>query len=269
MAEDNTQTKNTILAESFFPSLENNLKNGSHPLPYDLFQERKPLIFKKKTQLGAPQDISGRFMGFIHENAVADQALKGIVKIFPLCNDGSFRIIAAVLYHDDGASVTSDAITILRNFLCRRLSMASRTSCHDLLIVAATTLSDDCRPALSPPTILCIPNSFELWDIRLPQTNLTAETVEFLLHALPVSPETYADNLATVIGHWPNDSYIKKDALREKLAISPSIPDTFLEQWLNVLFARGGYAKDNRGYIYPPNTELPEGHGAQITKRYK
>jgi hypothetical protein len=58
------------------------------------------------------------------------------------------------------------------------------------------------------------------------------------------------------------------DSLRPKLALHPSIPDAFFDHWLNTLFARGGYAKDARGVIYPPNCELPEGHGAKRVKQF-
>ena len=261
------------LADAFFASLEDNLKQSDCPLPYDLFHEHKPLLHSKKAQLGKTQDESSRFMGFVQENVKSDHAPQATIKVFPLCKDSSFRLVAAALSHEDGASVSTVDIAILRDFISRRLA---KNNLHDVLVIAANVFDSDVQPVLSPLVILCPPCTDGLWDFQLPQTTFSTESIEFLLHVLPGTAESYADRLAELIDHWPRTIYITKDALRQKLALHPSIPDSFFVHWLNVLFDRAAqsrnkndwYAKDDRGYIYPPSGELPDGHGAKRVKRF-
>ena len=272
----NSATSPIVLSDAFFASLENNLKQKEpiFPLPYDLFYEQKPW-FSSKVQFGKTQDETTRFKGFVHENATSSHAPQGNVKVFPLCKDGTFRIIAATLSHDDGSLINTSDITILHDFISRRLT-ASRTVSHDVIVIAANVFNDDCQPVLSPPIVLCMPTAYNLWDFRFPQAVFSTETINFFLHALPGSPNAYADRLSDLINHWPKTTYCTKDALRQKLALHPSIPDGFLIHWLDVLFEHAAqsknkndwYAKDDRGYIYPPRAELPEGHGAKRVKRF-
>ena len=214
-------------------------------------------------------------MGFVRENFKSDHALQATIKVYPLCKDSSFRLIAAALSHDDGSSVTMADIAILRDFISRRLT-TSRTTSHDMLVIAATAFNDDCQPVASPPCVLCTPTTCNLWDYRFPQAAFSEVTIEFLLHVLPGSSVAYADRLADLIDHWPKTIYCTKDDLRPKLALHPSILDAFFVHWLDVLFNRAArskdkndwYAKDDRGVIYPPGGELPEGHGAKRVKRF-
>ncbi len=67
--EDSILSSSSAMADSFFSSLESNLKQLSRLFPYDLFQKRKPLMLKKKVQIENTRDESARFMAFIHENA--------------------------------------------------------------------------------------------------------------------------------------------------------------------------------------------------------
>ncbi len=218
-----------------------------------------------------PQDESLRFISFIRENSKPDHALQANINVFSLCKDGSFRLVAAALSHDNDAPVSITDIAFLRDFISRRLAAS-----HDVIVVAATAFNDDCLPVLSPPLVLCTPTACNLWDFRFPQASFSSETERFLLHVLPGSPDAYADRLADLINHWPKMMHCSKDALRPKLAFHPSIPDAFIEYWLNVLFERAShsknkndwYAKDDRGVIYPPGAELPEGHGAKRVKRF-
>ena len=265
------------LADAFFASLESNLKKKDPPfsLPYDLFHEHKSWFSSKNAQLGNTQDESSRFMGFVNESRKSAYALQATLKVFPLCKDSYFRLIAAALSHDDGVSVSTADIAILRDFISRRLT-TSRTTFHDMLVVAATAFSDDCQPVASPPCVLCTPTVYNLWDFHFPQAVFSTETINFFLHTLPGSPDVYADRLAFLIDHWPKTIYCTKDALRQKFGLHPSIPDAFYIHWLDTLFQRAAhsrnmndrYAKDNRGVIYPPNCELPDGHGAKRVKRF-
>jgi hypothetical protein len=266
--EDSILSSSSAMADSFFSSLESNLKQLSRLFPYDLFQKRKPLVLKKKVQIENIRDESSRFMAFIHENAHDGKLPDGTIKTYSLCKDNSCRIIAAFFSHADGSDINVDDISILRDFIRRRLVATSHATPNDLIVIAAITFDDDCQPLLSPPIVLCTPTSYNLWDFQLPQATFSTDAVQFLLHALPGSPNAYADRLADLINHWPKTIYITKDALRQKIALHPSIPDAFFDHWLNTLFARGGYAKDDRGYIYPPNTDLPDGHGAKRVKHY-
>ncbi len=270
-------TSNVALADAFFSSLEDNLKlkKPAFPLPYELFHEHKPLLHSKNVQLGKTQDESSRFMGFIHENTTTPRVPRGVVNVIPLCKNGTFRLITAALSHDDGSEITVADIAVLRDFISRRLK-ASRTASLDMLVVAATAFDDACKPVLSPPIVLCTPANCNRWDFRFPLAVFSTETIQFLLHALPGSPDAYADRLADLIKYWPKTMYCTKDALRPKLALHPSIPDAFFVHWLNVLFERAArskdkndwYAKDDRGVIYPPGAELPEGHGAKRVERF-
>ena len=266
--EDSILSSSSAMADSFLSSLESNLKQLSCPFPYDLFQKRKPLVLKKKVQIENIRDDSARFMAFIHENTHDGKLPDGTIKTYSLCKDNSCRIIATVLSHSDGSDINVDNISLLRDFIRRRLVATSRITPNDLIVIAAIAFDNACQPLLSPPIVLCTPTSYNLWDFQLPQATFSTDTVQFLLHALPGSPDVYADRLAELINYWPQTIYITKDALRQKLALHPSIPDAFFDHWLNVLFARGGYAKDDRGYIYPPNTVLPDGHGAKHLKRF-
>ena len=257
------------LADAFFASLESNLKQKEppFPLPYDLFHEHKPWLSSKKAKLGKTQDESSRFMGFVRENSKSDHAPQATIKVFPLYKDSSFHLVAAALSHDDGSSITMADIAILRDFISRRLT-TSRTTFHDMLVIDATAFDDNCQPVLAPPIILCTPTTYNFWDFRFPQAAFSKETNQFFLHVLPGSSDVYADRMAFLIDHWPKTIYCTKDALRQKLALHPSIPDAFFVHWLDVLFNRGGYAKDDRGYIYSPDATLPEGHNAKRTKRF-
>ena len=266
--EDSILSSPSAMANSFFSSLESNLKQLFCPFPYDLFQKRKPLVLRKKVQIENIRDESTRFMAFIHENAHHCKLPNGKIKTYSLCKDNSCRIIAAFLSHSDGSDINEDDIALLRDFIRRRLVAASHTTPNDLTVIAAVAFVNACQPLLSPPVVLCTPSDYNLWDFRFPQTVFSTDTVQILLHALPGSPDSYADRLADLINHWPQTVYITKDALRQKLALHPSIPDAFLEHWLNTLFARGGYAKDDRGYIYPPDAMLPDSHGAKRVKRF-
>ena len=267
----------SAMTDSFFASLESNLKQPSCPFPYDLFQQRKPLVLKKKIQIGNVRDESVRFMAFVHENTHEAKCPDAIVKTFSLCNDNSCRIIAAVLSHDDGSHVGIEDIALLRDFIHRRLVVSSNAFTNDLTVIGATAFDDDCQPVLSPPIVLCTPTTCNLWDFRFPQAIFSTETINFFFHALPGSPDAYADRLADLIDHWPQTMYCTKDALRPKLALHPSIPDDFFDHWLNVLFERSAhskdkndwYAKDDRGVIYPPGGELPEGQRAKRVNRFR
>ena len=258
----------SAMADKFFSSLEYNLKQLPSPFPYDLFQKRKPLVLKKKIQIENIRDESTRFLAFIHENTHGGKLPDGTIKTFSLCKDNSCRIIAAFLSHSDGSNINEDGIALLRDFIRRRLVVASHTTQNDLIVIAAVAIENACQPQFSPPIVLCTPVSYNLWDFQLPQATFSTDTVQFLLHALPGSPDAYANRLAFFIDHWPKTIYCTKDALRQKLALHPSIPDAFFDYWLNTLFAHGSYAKDDRGIIYPPNTDLPDGHGAKRVKRF-
>ena len=271
---DNQQSPSsamTNLSDALFASLETNLNSSSYKLPYDMFQI-KPWI-RHSAKPMPPQDVSKPFMGFVHENSKSDHALQATIKVFPLCKDSTFRLVAAALSHDDSSSVTSADIALLRDFIRRRLA---KNGSHDVLVIAANVFDDDVQSLLSPPVILCTPYADGLWDYQLPKAVFSEESIQFLLHVLPGSPDAYADRLAALIDHWPKEIYCTKDALRPKLALHPSIPDAFFGHWLNVLFERAArskdkndwYAKDDRGVIYPPGGELPEGHGAKRVKRF-
>ena len=220
-----------------------------------------------------PQDATRLFLGFVRENCKSDHAPQASVKVYPLCKDSSFRIVAAALSHDDGSSVTTADIICLRDFIRRRVA---RNGLHDVLVIAANVFDINVQPVLSPPVLLCRPRTDGLWDFQLPQTAFSEESIQFLLHVLPGMAEAYADRLEALINHWPTTTYCTKDALRPKLALHPSIPDAFFVHWLNALFERAAHSKDkndwyakyDRGVIYPPGAELPEGHGAKRVKRF-
>ena len=134
----------SAMTDSFFASLESNLKQPSCPFPYDLFQQRKPLVLKKKIQIGNVRDESARFMAFIHENTHEARCPDAIVKTISLCNDNSCRIIAAALSHDDGSHVGVEDIALLRDFIHRRLVVSANVNPNDLTVVGATAFDDDC-----------------------------------------------------------------------------------------------------------------------------
>lgn len=259
------------LSDTFFASLETNLNRSSYKLPYDLFQI-KPWI-RHSAKPMPPQDVSKLFMGFVRENSKSDHALQATIKVYPLCKDSTFRLVAATLSHDDGVPISTANITLLRDFIRRRLA---KNGFHDILVIAANIFTNDVQPLLSPPVFLCSNCGDGLWDYHLPKVAFSEESIEFLLHALPGSSDAYADRLAALIKYWPKTTYCTKNALRPELALHPSIPDVFFDHWLNALFDRAShsknkndwYAKDDRGVIYPPGAELPEGHGAKRIKRF-
>ena len=252
------------LADEFFASMKTNLSRPFFPLPYDLFQIKKMQWFRKAATVTPPLNESASFKSFIRENALLDHAPQATVNVFSLCPDDSFRVVAAVLSHDNGAPVSAVDIALLRTFIQSRLVCP-----YGFLSVAATSFEDDCHPVSAPPVVLCTLRPDGLWDYQLPQTVFSKESIDCLLHVLPGTAESYADKLAELIHAWPATMYITKDALRQKLVLHPSVPDSFLVHWLNALFARGGYGKDSRGYIYPPGGELPEGHNAIRVRRYE
>ena len=243
------------LADNFFSSMVNNLRNSPCPLPYDLFNESR--IIHHSIILNNVEDKTGLFNGFIQNNIPRNYSIKGFVKVLPLCQDSSFRIVAATLAHENGAPVDMSDIGNIRNFIKNRLIVPPY--CHTLLIVGATAFQQDCLSGHSAPLILCKPTHHGLWDFYLPQTSFSPQTIRFLLHALPGSANAYADRMAELANYWIHTDYITEDFLRKKLDLHSSVPNAFLDHWLNVLFARGGYAKDNEGHIYPPGVQLPNG----------
>ena len=116
--------------------------------------------------------------------------------------------------------------------------------------------------------MLCHPLASGLWDFRLPRGDIDMPTADFLLHVLPGVRDAYADAMAAEIDRWDRNNFLTPDILRERLQLDASIYHGFLSCWLDTLFARGGYGRDSRGYLYGPGMTLPPGKKARRSRRY-
>ena len=221
----------------------------------------------------AEMDITEDVLFHFAENGRKDVRLKACVHRIPVGKKCCFRIVSAFLSPESERLADGGDVTLLREYVERKYELFRREeglpTLHYFFIIGSERPFDQGCQALARPTVvLCHPLANGLWDFRLPRGDIDMPTADFLLHILPGMRESYADAMATEIDHWDKNNFITQDALRERLGFDLSVYHGFVSRWLDTLFARGGYGRDSRGYIYGPSMTLPPGKCARRCRRY-
>lgn len=221
----------------------------------------------------AEMDISEDVLFHFAENGRGDVRLKARVHRIPVSKKGCFRVVSAFLSPEGERLANGSDVTLLREYVERKYELFRREeglpTLHYFFIIGSERPFDEgCQPLARPTVVLCHPLESGLWDFRLPRGDIDMPTADFLLHILPGMRDAYADAMAAEIDRWDQTNFITQDALRERLRLDPSTYHGFLSRWLDTLFARGGYGRDSRGYIYGPSMTLPPGKWARRCRRY-
>ena len=221
----------------------------------------------------AEMDISEDVLFHFAENGRGDVRLKARVHRIPVSKKGCFRVVNAFLSPEGERLANGSDVTLLREYVERKYELFRREeglpTLHYFFIIGSERPFDEgCQPLARPTVVLCHPLESGLWDFRLPRGDIDMPTADFLLHILPGMRDAYADAMAAEIDRWDQTNFITQDALRERLRLDPSTYHGFLSRWLDTLFARGGYGRDSRGYIYGPSMTLPPGKWARRCRRY-
>jgi hypothetical protein len=221
----------------------------------------------------AEMDITEDVLFHFAENGRGDVRLKARVHRIPVSKKGCFRVVSAFLSPEGERLANGSDVTLLREYVERKYELFRREeglpTLHYFFIIGSERPFDEgCQPLARPTVVLCHPLESGLWDFRLPRGDIDMPTADFLLHILPGMRDAYADAMAAEIDRWDQTNFITQDALRERLRLDPSTYHGFLSRWLDTLFARGGYGRDSRGYIYGPSMTLPPGKWARRCRRY-
>ena len=196
------------------------------------------------------------------EQGRGDVRLMAYVHRIPVGKNACFRVVSAFLSPEGERLADGGDVVALRDYIEKKYELFRREeglpTLHYFYVIGSERRFDDgCQPLARPTVVLCHPLASGLWDFRLPRGDVDMPTADFLLHILPDMRESYADAMAAEIDHWDKNSFITQDALFARLRLDPSTYHGFLLCWLDTLFARGGYGRDSRGYIYGPNMTLP------------
>ena len=221
----------------------------------------------------AEMDITEDVLFHFTENGRKDVRLKARVHRIPVSKKGCFRVVSAFLSPEGERLANGGDEAALREYMEKKYELFRREeglpTLHYFYVIGSERPFDDgCQPLARPTVVLCHPLASGLWDFRLPRGDIDMPTADFLLHILPGMRDAYADAMAAEIDRWDQTNFITQDALRERLRLDPSTYHGFLSRWLDTLFARGGYGRDSRGYIYGPNMTLPPGKWARRCRRY-
>ena len=266
------------VCDEFFSTQQASFQESPCPLPsMRLLLWQRALFYRPAADAAAfdvaEMDISEDVKFHFAENGRGDVRLVARVFRIPIGKKGCFRVVSAFLSPESERLADGGDVAALREYVERKYELFRREeglpTLHYFYVIGSERPFDEGCQALARPTVvLCHPLSNGLWDFRLPRGDIDMPTADFLLHILPGMRDAYADAMAAEIDRWDQTSFITQDALRERLRLDSSTYHGFLSRWLDTLFARGGYGRDSRGYIYGPAMTLPPGKWARRCRRY-
>ena len=266
------------VCDEFFSTQQASFQESSCPLP----SMRLPLwlraLFYRPTADAAAfddaeMDITEDVKFHFSENGRGDVRLKARVHRILVTKTGCFRVVSAFLSPEAERLADGGDVALLREYIEKKYELFRREeglpTLHYFYVIGSERPFDvGCQALARPTVVLCHPLESGLWDFRLPRGDIDMPTADFLLHILPGMRDAYADAMAAEIDRWDQTNFITQDALRERLRLDPSTYRGFLSRWLDTLFARGGYGRDSRGYVYGRGMTLPPGKWASRRRRY-
>ena len=266
------------VCDEFFSTQQASYQESPCPLPsmrLPLWQ--RALFYRPAADAAAfddvEMDITEDVKFHFAEQGRGDVRLVARVHRIPVSKNICFRVVSAFLSPEGERNANGGDVAALREYMEKKYELFRREeglpTLHYFFVIGSERPFDDgCQPLARPTVVLCHPLASGLWDFRLPRGDVDMPTADFLLHILPGMRNAYADAMAAEIDRWDKNSFIPQDTLRERLGLDPSTYHGFLSRWLDTLFARGGYARDKRGYIYAPGMTLPPGKWARRCRHY-
>ena len=266
------------VCDEFFSTQQASYQESPCPLPsIRLPLWRRALFYRSAADATAfddmEMDITEDVKFHFAEQGRGDVRLVARVHRIPVNKNNCFRVVSVFLSPEGERLANGGDVAALREYIEKKYELFRREeglpTLHYFYVIGSERPVDDgCQPLARPTVVLCHPLASGLWDYRLPRGDIDMPTADFLLHILPGMRDAYADAMAAEIDRWDQTSFITQDALRERLRLDPSTYHGFLSRWLDTLFARGGYGRDSRGYIYGPSMTLPPGKRARRCRRY-
>ena len=266
------------VCDEFYSTQQASFQESSCPLPspcLPLWQ--RALFYRPTVDLAAfneaEMDVTQDVAYYFSEHGRGDVHVNVCVFQIPVSGKGCFRVVSAFLSPEGERLADDNDVALVREYIEKKYELFRREeglpTLHYYYVFGSDQPFDGRCQALARPTVvLCHPLESGLWDFRLPRGEIDRATAEFLLHILPGMRDAYADAMAKEIECWDQTNFITLEALSGRLGLDSSIYQMFFIYWLDTLFARGGYGRDSRGYIYGRNMSLPSGKGAKRSRRY-
>lgn len=175
-----------------------------------------------------------------------------------------YRLVSAFMVREDRKDITVGDLEILEKFVeYYQRGDGKHIPRHYFYTVATANRFDDTCVAQSDPTIfLCERGANGVWYCKQPDAKCGWITQEFFRHILPGTYVKHLENaMQNISGH------INLQTIKEYWQIPENrdIYNRTLEHSLNIIFAdakRSGkpYARNRKGNILPPGSNLPAGY---------